>query len=181
MSIYDRLNESSQEDWDKEQRRLNKRESLLESFKDLIEQLPNDSDHLLSGFFTTFGRESEIRLMYLTNDEEESKSIRSEIQKILHKPATRELDGMSSDKVNWAFTTSIMGPGEELEWNEETQSYHWVKKDVPVQTLKITINYGSLAPGCEIVTETRTYHTKKIVCPEGTSEVVDQEFLCASS
>ena len=124
MSIYDRLDESSQEDWKRDQEHLNKRKSLLISFKGVMEQLPSDSDHLLSGWFTTYGRESEIKLMYIANDEEESKSIRSAIQKILHKPATRELDGMSSDKVNWAFTTSIMGPGEELEWNEETQSYH---------------------------------------------------------
>ena len=119
MSIYDRLNESSQEDWDREQRRLSKRESLLESFKGLIDQLPSDSDHLLSGFFTTFGRESEIRLMYLANDEEESKSIRSEIQKILHKPATRELDGYG-DKVNWVFTSSIMESIDTNEYNVET-------------------------------------------------------------
>jgi len=175
------LNESSQEDWDREQKRLNKRESLLESFKDLIEQLPNDSDHLLSGFFTTFGRESEIRLMYLANDEEESKSIRSAIQKILHKPATRELDSMSGDKVNWIFTSSIMESIDTNEYNVETNRWENITKEVPVQTLKISINHGSLAPGCEIVTETHTYETKKIVCPEGTTEVVNQEFLGASS
>ena len=180
MSIYDRLNESSQEDWDREQRRLSKRESLLESFKGLIDQLPSDSDHLLSGFFTTFGRESEIRLMYLANDEEESKSIRSEIQKILHKPATRELDGYG-DKVNWVFTSSIMESIDTNEYNVETSLWEKITKEVPVQTLKISINNGSLAPGCEIVTETHTYETKKIVCPEGTTEVVDQEFLGASS
>ena len=181
MSIYDRLNTSSEEEIQRDREQLIRRINILEAFQDLLDKIPSDSDYLLSGYFMVYSKESEIRLRYDAEDEVESKLIRSELQKIFHTPATRELDGTSTEKVNWVFTKSFTEEGDVLKHDKETNSYEWVKEQVPVQTLKIIVTKGSLAPGCEVITTTRSYQVKEIVCPEGTNEVVDQEYMGASS
>ena len=158
VSMSESLFEESRRDFEKANTKHESSIRFLNHISPYLDALPETEDNWsVYSSVTVFFSGPRVTVNYNTPSEEDSNRLRGMVQRVLGMPATREVNSFSSD-INWIFEKDYKDP----EKPDEKYSRFG--------NLRVTINHGRLAPGCEIVEEERTIKEFKIVCPEGVTD-----------
>ena len=90
-----------------------------------------------------------LHILFYCGDGEESEELRSKVQKVINRPAFREVNSYDGS-IKYVFTKTIVGSDLEN-----------------VGAIRVTLNHGSLAPSCQVVEQVVTRTEFKIVCDDG--------------
>lgn len=118
----------------------------------IIEELPSGENDYFYHYTGVRSDDScNLCVTYYSSSNEIAEGTRSAVQAILHEIAYRDVESFSG-KINYKFDKDLV--------TEDGLKHH----------LTVIINNGKMAPGCEIVPETTTTTTYRLVCPGGEND-----------
>lgn len=154
------LNNDREKVYQREKDRYISARRFIDYISPILEELPsvNDDVQCFPHLQVTYTG-VHLSVSYATSSDEYSNTVRSAVQKILNIPAGREVG--YGGNISWVFSKTYSDPSPSGDHPEENSLNN------RFGDLKIIINHGRLAPGCEIVEEEKIIKEFKIVCSEG--------------
>jgi len=170
VSILESLYSDGLKDFERATMKYHSGDKFLDYISGLLNSLPERTDdwNVYQSMAVHYDG-PRVCISYSTRNEEDSNALRGLVQRVMGIPASRKVNSYNGD-VAWDFNKDYREP--EL---EEGKAAPWLGH------LNVTINHGRLAPGCELVEEVVTRSEFKVVCPEGSEESNDSEFLGAGA
>ena len=122
--------------------------SFFREVRNIVEELPGPDNYFYHYTSVHADDSCTLSVSYYPGNNEAAEALRSAVQAVLHEIAYRSIESYSG-KINYKFDKNVLGV--------DGKEHH----------VSVQINNGKMAPGCEIIPETTTTTTYKMVCPGG--------------